>query len=197
MSVIVAGPNERSQRPRSSEHASVWSTSRRGAPSQCSVGRPAVLTRRPRAERARADDQALGREQEQHPGRDAHRAGPRLALPERELRAELRDVGGQLARRGLASRGDRGERLGGDLREPGFPATGRGHALLLEHPDEARALGGDQRLGAGLVHHRGELDRNDEQRAPHPEHPDERAAAIQRVVEIGGSKPSTLAHDER
>ena len=77
------------------------------------------------------------------------------------------------------------ERLGGDLLEPGFPATGRGHALLLEHPDQARALGGDQRLGAGLVHHRCELDRHDEQRPAHPEHPDERAAAIQRVLEVG------------
>ena len=156
----------------------------KGTPSQCSV--VAHRTGPTSTRRAGAcDDQALRREQEQHPGRDAHRAGPGPALPDRELRAELRDVGGQLARRGFASRGDRAQRLGGDLPEPGFPATGWGHALLFEHPDQARALGGDQRLGAGLVHHRRELDRHDEQRSPHPEHPDERAAPIQRVLEVG------------
>jgi hypothetical protein len=58
--------------------------------------------------------------------------------------------------------------------------------LLLEHPDEALALAGDQRLGARLVHHGGELCRHDEQRPSHPEHPDERAAAVQRVLEVGG-----------
>src|SRR4029450_13875409 len=88
--------------------------------------RPTVLTRRPRPERACADDQPFRREQEHHPGGDAHRAGPGLALADRELRAELRDVGGQLARGGLASHGDRAERRGGDLREPLLPAPRAG-----------------------------------------------------------------------
>ena len=56
---------------------------------------------------------------------------------------------------------------------------------LLEHPDQPPPLAGRERLRAGLVHDRGELDRHDEHRAAHPEHPHERAALVQGVLEIG------------
>ena len=69
------------------------------------------------------------------------------------------------------------------------PRPAWGHALLLEHPDQARALSGDQGLRAGLVHHRGELDRHDEQRPSHPEHPHERPADVERVLELGRLEP--------
>ncbi len=128
------GP-ERSQPPTQQVGAGLRVIQLRQRRAEPGLGRrPPILARGPRAERARPDDPTLGREQEQHPGREAHRPGPRLALAEAELAAELGNIVRELARGGLPSarRAHRASwtppvvptaRLGPPRRSPAPPAS--------------------------------------------------------------------------
>ena len=76
------------------------------------------------------------------------------------------------------------ERLGGDPVDPPFALASSGDPLLLEHPDQAIALAGRQGLRACLVHDRGQVARDDEECATHPEHTNQRPTDVEGILEV-------------
>ena len=180
-SVTSAGPNAASQRRASSVRASSGSSRGRGSASHRSAGTQLhwLLVHDPRG-RARTIS-PLRRELEEHPRRHREAPGPVLALAERDLLAEHRHVGREVASEGLAARLERGSCRLLRLAQPRV-AVG-GDPRVLEQLRVAPALRGRDRLGGRRPRDRGELEREDEHRPPHRDHPQERAVLVQRPLD--------------
>jgi hypothetical protein len=144
--------------------------------------RPSVLTRHPGSARTGPYDRPLGREQEEHARRQADLTAPRLPLAERQLLAQLGHVLRELDRGGFAARAERLEGSRAHAVEPSR-AVPR-DPLLLDHPDQPASLRRHERLRARLVHHGDNIERHDEERPPHAEHPHERLAFVEGGLQV-------------
>ena len=101
------------------------------------------------------------------------------------LLAQLGDVGRQLRGKRLAPGLERFQGRG--LRSDEPPATVLGDPAFFDQLRVAPPLCRRDRLGAGHVHDGRQVEREDEQRAPHPDHAHERSVFVQRPIELGAA----------
>ena len=179
----MPGPYVRSHRRPSSARAARSSIAG-SSPIQSSIGAHRYWLEIHDPERAAAGDVALRRQQEQHAA-STRRSCPRSACRPPPCSWSARS--GTSLVRPLAGSGplapQRGERLGVDPRDPGVDVvrdTGLG-----EQRHELAPLARHQRPGARRVHHRRQVERDDEHRAAHGQHPQQRAALVEGVLEVG------------
>ena len=143
----------------------------------------------------------LGGQQEQHPGRDTDRAGPLAPGPEAELLGKLRHVAGQLPGGGFAARREGGQGAAFDVGQPAGGVAGDPDAtpriesesliaetvpcaLFTQQPHQPAPFGRRQAPRAGGVDHRRQVGRHHEQGAPHTQHPDQGARAVEGVLQM-------------
>ena len=195
-STTVAGPNAASHRRASSARAGSGSSRGSGAASQECGRLPAPLAARPGSARAAAHDPPLRGEQEEHPGGHAHAPRPLLVRAVVDLLPQPRHGRGQLAGKGLAAGLERLHGLRARVGEPCL--AGLGDPALLDELRVAPPLRSCDRLGAGRLHDGGQIERQDEHRAPHADHPQARALLVQRALDLGegrGAQPCARRED--
>ncbi len=146
-----------------------------------SVGGPGELAGGPSAARAAAHDVPLGGQQGEHPVGDVHRAAVTLVGGVPDLLPEPRLIPGEFRTGRGTARGQRPHRRLAHLLEPALRIFGDaglpqllGKPALHPHGDLVRAGGLDYRYQIG---------RHDEHRAPHAEHPHQRAFLVQGVLD--------------
>ena len=160
---------------------------------------PAVLAGDPRAERTGAGDQALRGHQEQQACRHADRPLVPFADGDLELQCEVRDELRQLVRRQGSVLGQRLHRLGLEAGDPGVDVLG--DAGVVEHRQQLAPLPRHEGVRARGLQDRRQIERHDEHRAAHGQHPQQGAALVQRVLEVGDGErieaSTRRQHDRR